>query len=363
MTPQEYYRLTEPTELAGPPAFHSPTSLASLRKCPLRWQFEKSRWGDLARHPGTPNRKRIEGSIIHNVLDAMFRQLGRHGRPPHRTEPFRDAMRALDVNSVLAHLLKKSKQDWDLHPRTKGYPLGLDPGDLRKRAFHLFRKTYQAAGDGEKSSCVSGPLGAEVDIRDGELRLRGRVDHASTAELREFKTGAPSEEHQHQLELYALMWSRQRGILPRLTLVYPGESKSWKPSAERLTEVQLRLQKEISELDHQLEAKATAQPGEHCRYCSVRAFCDSYWERPREGDVEFVVTESPGPFAIGDGSTLVGLHAAHVACSGPVEIGDRVRLLGVQFEENEAVLPAWGELFVQAGVGSGEYLIRSASIK
>ena len=355
MTPQEYYRLTGPTALAGPPQFYSPTALASLRKCPLQWQMKYSAWGDSPRHPGTPNKKRIAGSVIHDLLEAMFRHLGRAGRPPRGSEAFRAAMRSLDVGQVLRGLIDRAENDWSNHPRTKGSPLSLDAGDIRKRAFHTFRASYRpstAKSNPTRTQTAGMPLGSEVPVEDEELRLRGRVDLARPAELVEFKTGAPSPDHERQLELYALVWSRQRGVFPKLTLVYPGESRSWPTDADRLEGVRQTLADDVAEFDAALQQEAPAHPGDHCRYCPVRSFCDPYWEEPLPGDRQFIVAEAPSAHAIGDGDELIGLHSAHVASSGKVEIGDRVRLLGVQSNGDELILPPWGELFVHAGPAS-----------
>lgn len=351
MTPQEYYRLTGPTELAGPPELYSPTSLAAIRKCPARWQLEHSQWGDLTRHPGTPNRKRVAGAIQHQILEAMFRQMGRFGRPERGTPNFREAMRELDVRALMARLLKEAETAWMDHPRFKGSPLALDPGDLRTKAFSLFRHSYTPAkgpaGTGA-GGAGSGPLGPEVKVEDTELRLTGRIDLARPHELVEFKTGAFSPDHERQLELYGLVWSRDRGVNPQLTLAYPGENRSWRLDEAGLSRVEADLREEVKTNDGLLAQQAPARPGDHCRYCPVRAFCDTYWEEPLPQDMELVVSEAPGPFAVGDGSVLVGLHASHVAVAGPIELGTQVRLLGVKTEKGEVTLPPWGELFLRA---------------
>lgn len=347
MKPQEYYRLTGPTELAGPPAWYSPTSLASLSTCPRRWQLENSQWGDLPRHPGSPNRKRIEGSIVHQLLEAMHRQLGRHGRPGRGTDEFRTAMRGLGVRDVLAELVSSAESLWAEHPRTMGAPLSLDPGEIRNRVFRLFRESYKPShGSGSRSPRRGGgALGAEVWVEDDELRLRGKIDLARADELVEFKTGAESEKHIRQMELYALIWWRQREVVPRLTVIYPDSVKEWMPSAGRLDEVGRELQGDIDRFDQALGGAAPAQPGEHCGFCGVRAFCADYWKEPLNGDIELVVSEMPSAHCVGDGETTVLLRSGHAAVS-KIKVGERVRCLGVQAGDEALDLAPWGEVFV-----------------
>ena len=347
MRPQEYYRLTGPTELAGPPEWYSPTSLAALSTCPRRWQLENSQWGDLPRHPGSPNRKRIEGSIVHQLLEAMFRQLGRHGRPARGSDEFRTAMRELGVRAVLAELIASAETRWAEHPRTMGAPLSLDPGDLRNRVFRLFREGYKPSSKSRSPKAGSGgpALGAEVWVEDEALRLRGKVDLARPEELVEFKTGAPAESHVRQMELYAVVWRRQRGVLPRLTVVYPDALKQWTPTSGRLEEVEHELGKEIEAFDRELAGAACAETGEHCGFCGVRAFCADYWKQPLPTDVELVVSEMPSAQCVGDRETTVLLRGGHAAVS-KVEVGERLRCLGVRAGEDALELAPWGEVFV-----------------
>ena len=346
VTPEEYYRLTGPSEQAGPPQWYTPTSLAALGVCPRRWQLENSRWGDLSRHPGTPNRKRIAGNIVHELLEAMFRQLGRHGRPARGSEGFRTAMRELCVRDVLAGLITDAEARWTEHPRTMGAPLSLDPGELRNRTFQLFRDSYKQASEPVRPSGGGGPaLGAEVWVEDEELRLRGRIDLARPEELVEFKTGAQSETHVRQMELYALIWRRQRGVIPRLTVVYPDAVKEWTPPAGRLAAVEHELRSEIEGFDDELSGAARAQAGEHCGFCGVRAFCADYWKEPLPTDVELVVSEMPSANCVGDGERRVLLRAGHVA-SVEIEAGVRLRCLGVQAGADALELAPWGEVFV-----------------
>ena len=345
-----YYRMKAPTERAGPPAWYSPTSLASLRTCTLRWQLVHSRWGDLPRLPDIPNRKRVAGSVAHDLLEAMIRQLGRHGRPARGTPEFRAALRALNVRAVLAARIEKAERAWQEHPRARGTPLALDADELRNRAYRMFRQSYRPSAGSPASGSEGGPsgrpLGAEVAIEDDELRIRGRIDLALPRELIEFKTGSPRDEHREQLKLYALLWQRQRDVLPSLKIVYPSHTERWNPSSTHLQQLCERIKDEITELDLMLSGVAPAQPGEHCRYCQARAFCDDYWEAPVEGDLELVVTLRPSEFVVGDGSTTVGLQAAHVASVGAIDVGNRVRLLGVRPVAEALELARWGEVFV-----------------
>ena len=98
-------------------------------------------------------------------------------------------------------------------------------------------------------------------------------------------------------------------------------------------------------LDQALGGAAPAQPGEHCGFCGVRAFCADYWKEPLNGDIELVVSEMPSAHCVGDGETTVLLRSGHAAVS-KIKVGERVRCLGVQAGDEALDLAPWGEVFV-----------------
>ena len=131
---------------------------------------------------------------------------------------------------------------------------------------------------------------AEVTLRDPELGWFGIADLISLSEehceIRDFKTGQPSDDHAFQLRVYALLWWRDpernptRRRATKLVLTYGNKDVSVsvpeKPELESLA-------RELATRGRAARASASvtppeARPGpEKCRYCSVRHLCEAYW--------------------------------------------------------------------------------------
>ncbi|PSM31942.1 PD-(D/E)XK nuclease family protein [Haliangium sp. UPWRP_2] len=119
----------------------------------------------------------------------------------------------------------------------------------------------------------------------------GRIDVVvitnSTIALIDFKTGHPSPEHRVQLELYALLFARDRKLNPcgrrvdNLILVYPNaEIIRWlAPGDTQLAELERAVASQATIASEQINASppvARPEPS-RCAPCDMRAHCDAYW--------------------------------------------------------------------------------------
>src|SRR5262249_27221463 len=106
------------------------------------------------------------------------------------------------------------------------------------------------------------------------------------------------------------------------------------------------------------EAKATlektlapARPGELCRWCDVRQFCDAYWVAPfgKGTDVELRVAGEPTatgfPGQGSDGELAVVFTADVGRVQGPFRPDERVRILNARIDKRVVELKAWTEVF------------------
>jgi hypothetical protein len=174
------------------------------------------------------------------------------------------------------------------------------------------------------ASKVRGPLtiGAypEIELRAERIGWKGKADllllSPDACEITDFKTGAPRDEHEFQMHVYALLWSRDADLNPdgrpvdRLILAYPsGDVEAAVPTQSDLDELELLLinRREAAlhaVSEHPPEARPDAQ---QCRYCAVRQLCGEYWiaetqsrmvsevEDGRFGDIEVTITGRHGP--------------------------------------------------------------------
>jgi hypothetical protein len=127
----------------------------------------------------------------------------------------------------------------------------------------------------------------------GARRWRGVIDAVRLSErevtLIDYKGGSEQPSHREQLELYALLFVRDRVVNPssrrasELVLAYDnGRTVSWhSPDDAALAALEHGLVEEVEQLTHALEVRPPeARPtSDSCGICAARPLCDAFWER------------------------------------------------------------------------------------
>src|ERR1700682_2868082 len=133
----------------------------------------------------------------------------------------------------------------------------------------------------------------EVEVRDALLRWKGVVDFLEIGEsacsIREFKTGAPSDDHILQLQVYALLWSSDSTLNPnaipasQLALCYSTGEREVDLSPEDRIQLADSLKVRTTRVREAVNGAATrANLGpDNCPQCDVRHLCSDYWSASR----------------------------------------------------------------------------------
>jgi PD-(D/E)XK nuclease superfamily len=87
----DLYRMGGPTAWAEAPELFSYSTLLAIETCPRRWQLEHSRYGEFDSLPIRPAPAAVEGQIVHEILDRLFKALALRGLPPLGSADFRAA--------------------------------------------------------------------------------------------------------------------------------------------------------------------------------------------------------------------------------------------------------------------------------
>ena len=306
MDARALYRLTAPTDWAGAPARYSYSTLKSLRECPLRWQLQRSSYGETRGFPERPSIAAMTGKIVHSALDQLFRALSKHGLPPVGSGPFQRVLRELDLVSKIRESLRASQGDLSANPRATGQRITVSERDLYNQVCRLFHSVYAQAQAARQERLPRERMGkaihelltilhtkgtlSEVKLIHPTLPLLGIIDllwdDQGQTRIVDFKTGAPQPEYREQLELYALLWWRVTGDRPVfLDVRHPAGTETFGVDETMLLALEVRLTEEMRtfsvSLDH---PPCKARTGPHCRHCDVRALCDTYWtECPSTG--------------------------------------------------------------------------------
>lgn len=388
MSTDSFYDLKEPTTWAQPPRTYSFSSLQALQTCPRRWQLVHSGWGQHARFPERPQPAAIEGQIVHEALDLLARELGRHGRPPIASSGFREAIERCGFWTFFVTQVDDWNSRLAYHPRAgPRYVLRTKPRDLANQAIRLFREQYQpgaerpvdahavgaASASGSGTSVLSllqarGAL-SEVRLEHPSLPLMGVLDVValegdSSATVVDFKTGARKPAHEEQVLLYALLWWRVTGKRPgRAVVQYLDSSWTLSPKETALVAAEKSIAKAIDQAKTALSARpAAASAGQECAWCPVRPRCNEGWASGERGsrstassksiDIEITVSSNPTPTGLlgtranGDEVSVV-FDAAVGSSLPPAKAGDRFRIVDAapRSEGKEIALRPWTEMY------------------
>lgn len=390
MPESSIYTCHGPSAWPEAPTRFSFSSLAAIEVCPLQWQLLNARYPGLARFPARPHPAAVEGDIVHQILDLLFKSLALVGLPEIGTTEFRKEVARLSIRVAVEELIAKHEARLASHPRGAGFRLRVGAQQLVNQIIRLFRAEYSRAVPEPTSSGHEHPVKAPKEPSRAELcnllNSRGavselRLEHPSLpfvgvidlvrmtdkgAVILDFKTGKDRPSHQDQVQIYAILWWRKTGRRPARTEVrYPAGVEAFSVNEEDLAADELKLGQRIDQVAGTLSAPAaTARAGDQCRYCDVRQFCDLHWRRSLEVlssggtkphspiDIELTVDGQPSRNGFsatsGDGSTWSVVHATDgPKVHGPFNGGEVLRILSGRRVDSAGTieLMPWSEVF------------------
>ncbi len=290
------------------PAEMTVTTLAEIEACPRRWALRAAEYADLWDGRGYPPRVQLAtlaGTVVHAVLEKITMEFVRAGCPSVRDAAAIEVMKNLGgysrvvsdcIDRVLGRLARSPRATNLVDYASRS--LRAQISDLRARAQMMLCRvqlpqTTRSETRGHRP-IPRHPLTAgvfpEIEFRATQLGWKGKADlfvlSPDACEIIDFKTGARDEKHCFQLQVYALLWSRDielnpnRRLADRLVLRYGSDD----------VEVDVPSETAIHDLERQIVARRDAaqqdvsqrppeaRPDRHrCRYCEVRHLCDTYW--------------------------------------------------------------------------------------
>jgi hypothetical protein len=375
------YVLQLPTSWAAVPERYSFSSLSSISACPRRWQFLRSAWGQFDRFPQRQHPKAIEGQIVHEAIERLMRGLGSKGMPSIGSPAFAEALAETGFWAFFDARLRACNSELAGHPRTgPAFVIRSNARDLANRAIRLVRERYRPLDTGVRPART--PAGrvpdamrileqagilSEYRISHPMLPLDGIVDLVEQVDgdvrIVDFKTGERKPAHEEQGMLYAMLWWRSTGVMPRaVVLQYLDDRHEFEVSEVQLIAAESRAAAEIEEARRALGRRpAEARPGDSCRFCPVRARCDEGWsllERDQAtgassaADLELKVAAAPSASGFIGLRLNVEVSVVYDEAIGlglpAMAAGVRVRIIDAVPVDNGAVchVRAWTEIYV-----------------
>lgn len=365
----------------------SVTTLMEIEACPRRWSLRHAYYPKLWSGYGYPPRvymSALSGNVVHLALEKIIRELVRNSCPSVKDATAVLVMQSLGgYTHVLNNCIDRVIDRLRANPRVQ-HRLESLTQFLRARIPHLrtqvqsmlSRTHLDGSGSSEyrRSSGFRRPLAtgtySELEVRARQIGWKGKVDllriSPEACEITDFKTGAPTEVHRFQIEVYALLWildeeRNPKGRSPdRLILAYDNEAMEVPvPSLDRRKELEQELLERgdaVRRSVSQSPPKAKPDPA-HCGSCQVRQLCEEYWnssvrKRPHDkdqgkifGDFEVTIIDRHGPSSWYARFELPEDRHKVVVRTPPgqkLRIGDRFRLLdgAIFLDEEDSEQPA-----------------------
>lgn len=375
MSENSIYFLTKPDKWPEPPEVYSYSSIKNIESCLLKWQLENATYGSYEKFPQRPNPKTIEGNIIHQCLEKLFKQLAFIGSPPIGSNEFKSVLNELNLQKIITNKIEKHNNLVEEHPRGSGFIIKTSPQILLNKVIRLFRTEYipTSIRPSNNNSPVnnysnSGQL-SEKNVSHPDIPFKGIIDLVKFTNegtiLVDFKTGREIEEHLEQLTYYALLWWRETGKLPlRVEVRYLNSMKSLEIFESNLQSFENKLKENIIFLNSKLKTKPAMESlGEQCKYCQVKQFCNSYWNKIPILDIsqENANKTFEGEIIISGKPTKYGFEAITIKnqiipvvynsdtekIHGPFKEGEKLRIINGRFSNNgdSIEFKEWTEVF------------------
>lgn len=302
---RDFYVVRAPSEWAGAPERYSHSALSRIGGCPLRFQLERSQFPKIGRFPARPSPAGVEGSIVHDCLEELFKAFSLSGFPELGSSEAMECSRQVRLGERISKQIAEHEEKLERHPRGNSCRIRTSAQQMGNQVVRLFREQYSEIEPDQQArvptfSPPGGSTGAaqlnpkalleqvgvlsEIWLEHPEMSFGGCLDLVFRRDgqvvIADFKTGVEKDEHLDQVLRYALLWWRVTGDMPEIVEIrYFENCRTLPVTKELLLETESRLEAEIAEASSILShTPAAAQPGDHCRFCDVRQFCNNYWK-------------------------------------------------------------------------------------
>ena len=243
----------------------SPSRINDFNNCPQLYKYRA-----IDKLPEPPSIDAERGKFVHTILEDLFE------------------LPAIDRNLDSATNLLPSRWLAQLEAKPELGQLVLNEKEWMDRATALLANYFQLEKP-ETFEATHREMHLEMDLSE-TLYLHGyvdRLDIAPTGEVRivDYKTGKSpkpgwEEKALFQLRVYALLYWRNHGVLPRLLqLIYMGDTRIVRsnPTEDQLIKTE-RILFDIADeiLNAMAKNEFRAKPSRLCDWCFFKAICPAH---------------------------------------------------------------------------------------
>ncbi|MGB7220087.1 MAG: PD-(D/E)XK nuclease family protein [Vicinamibacterales bacterium] len=377
---RSYWRVHRPSAWSKAPTEMTVSALRDIEACPRRWALNAATYDGLWQGRGYPPRLRLgslSGSVIHLALETVLDALATSSCGSITDPAAVNVLKSLGgYTKVLNDCITRVLSAFSGNPRAVRL---LEAGDrsLRSQLPKLRTATQTLVGR-VRLSARARPTGfatserpptslpegthLELVLRAPNMGWKGKADLLTcsrySCEIVDFKTGVADDSHRFQLQVYAVLWSRDQNLNPngrlatKLTLAYPtGDVDVAVPSPPAFAALERDLFARAEAARRAVTSDSPeARPSlDNCGFCGVKQLCEDYWtadnqrqlaggralEKGSYRDVELTITGQHGPHswdAILELDSGPPRRVLLRSSSGDLDLhpGERARILDVQ---------------------------------
>jgi hypothetical protein len=279
------------------------SALRVIESCPLRWALTLATYDTIAtsRYPARLTNASFQGQVVHHALEVIVRKIVTRKEP----SPSAALMELGGYSRILADSINHLKSRYIENPRAENVLASIvesathQVGQMREQLqLQLQRLDIESIRANNVPSTSYRPqrhslppgVYPEVELIAEELHWKGRADllnlTSDTCDLTDFKTGAPRDEDKEQIQIYSLLWEKDRKLNPErrpttsLCISYGGLrlDVAILKDAERNQLSNLLMARTEKALVSIASCPPTPTPSAQvCPGCAVRQLCESYW--------------------------------------------------------------------------------------
>lgn len=365
-----------PTEWLPAPEWMNVHYFLRAETCPRSAALRHSQYDTIWDRHGYPDKPSIaaaSGTVIHIAVARLITELAKKGCNSTSDVTFCTVLKAFGgYSAIIGDAINDVTTALATNPRFQ--PIHqLFVAKLRNR-IPMFRESIQlqlsrlmwtaasplSHGSHEHAtSSLRHPLAAgshfEVELREPLLKWKGIADLIELAPsgcgITDFKSGAPTADHEFQIRLYALLWLHDSELNPgalrvtRLTISYPSEQRDIEFSETDQASFRSELQVRTKAVRDAIcgAASNAVLSGEVCPQCDVRQLCSEYWTSARP----FLSVQNGSNAHFEDAQLLLRsrrgentwLAEAQIASHIPVRAGVLLRWSSDQFQVLQQLKP------------------------
>lgn len=268
-----------------------PSAVEIMRSCPLRSRFDAS--SSCERRTDFSTRV---GTAFHRAVQSLAQDRPASGASTEQVAEEARSRFRLELNRQLQEAAQRPRERALAHDASRiaaaEEAVIVEAIRIQASPGPAFRRTGGGEGAGSAAAplqrTLDGGIEVEVTVQSADGLFRGRIDRVEPVDggyrLIDYKATLRSDlpaRYERQLQLYALMWRDATGAWPVEALIlYPlkGASHTVDITPALCEQAAAEAASLIAQVQNETSPARLAAPGDVCKVCDCRPWCQPFWD-------------------------------------------------------------------------------------